>query len=258
MRRWTALVLVLVLGGGALAADVTVDYLGHSCFTIQEAGGPIVMIDPYSSYVPYPALPKAADIVLITHGHVDHDPASFGEFNRVLGDPVYVRKLGSNGRCQEKVPPETWTITDAFETSVVEGNHVNVRGGGQGFVCIYIFEVGGIRFAHVGDLGRTLSDKQVTALSDVDVLFLPVGNQFTLSTSEAMTVIGQLPSLKIAIPMHYRITGITPWPGIQPLSSFTSVAGQTYTVHTIGGSKIVLTPETLPSSTEVWVLDYER
>ena len=40
--------------------ELTIAYLGHSCFTATAADGTIVMIDPYASYVPYPALPKPA------------------------------------------------------------------------------------------------------------------------------------------------------------------------------------------------------
>ena len=258
MRRFLVLGLICLLGVGALAADVTVTYLGHSCFTVQEEGGPTVMMDPYSSFVAYPALPKPADIVLISHDHVDHDPASFGEFDRVTGDPVYVRRLGTNGRCREAISPNDLSVTDGFQIQVIEGDHVNVRGGGAGYVCMYTFDVGGIRFAHLGDLGRTLNDRQIAALSGVDVLFAPVGGAFTLNAQEAMTAIGQIPSLKIAIPMHYRVTGITPWLDIAPLSTFTQYAGSRATVVDKNASSIVISADTLPTSTEIWLMDYER
>jgi len=257
--RWLSIVgLVCVLSGCAMAADVTVSYLGHSCFTIQEEGGPIIMIDSYSTYVPYPALPKPADIVLITHQHVDHDPASFGEFDRVEGNPAFVRLLGPTGRCREQVPPNVWIITDEFKTSAVEGSHENARGGGSGYVCIYIFDVGGIRFAHLGDLGALLTAKQTMALSDVDVPFTPVGRAYTLDAAEAMTVLAQLPSLRIAIPMHYKVAGITPWPDMAPLTEFTTLAELMGTVVDKGTSTVVLSPETLPESTEVWTLEFAK
>ena len=257
MRRLLALCLICLLGVSALAADVTVTYLGHSCFTIQEEGGPIVMLDPYGTYVPYPALPKPADIVLMTHAHIDHCPPCYGE-DRVDGDPIEVFLLDDNGRCREKIPPSAWVITDDFKTSAIEASHVNARGGGQGYVCMFSFEVGGIRFAHLGDLGTLLSAKQMQALSDVDVLFLPVGEQFTLDAAEAMTVIAQVPSAKIVMPMHYKVAGITPWPDMAPLSEFAALAEVMGTVVDKNTSSVVLSADALPATTEIWILDYER
>jgi len=258
MRCFGIFVLTLAFGCGVLAADVTVTYLGHSCFTIQQESGPIVMLDPYGAAIPYPALPVPADIVLITHDHIDHCPSCYGEWDRVEGNPIRVRLLDKDGRCKEKIPPNVWLITEEFKTSAIEGTHENARGGGVGNVCMFSFEIGDIRFAHLGDLGSILNLDQMTALSDVDVLFIPVGRAFTLDAAEAMTVIAQLPSVKIAIPIHYNVPGITPWPDIAPLSDFTNLAELMGTVRNTGQSSIVLTPSALPDATEIWILDYAR
>ncbi len=258
MRRLTLLALLLLIGVAAAAADVTVSYLGHSCFTVQAEGGPIVMLDPYGSYVPYPGLPAPADIVLRTHGHIDHCPECYGEMDRIEGDPVKVYLLDSAGRCREKIPPAAWLITDEFKTSAVEASHVTASGGGQGYVCMFVFDVGGLRFAHLGDLGKILTSTQINALKDVDVLFIPVGGAFTINAAEAMTVLAQLPSVKVAFPMHYFVEGYTPWPDMAPLSDFTTVAGAMKTVRTVGDDTVVLNADTLPDSTEVWVLDFKQ
>ena len=244
----------------AVGVDVHVSYLGHSCFTIQADGGPIVMIDPYASYVPYPALPKPADIVLMTHAHIDHCPPCFGEMDRVEGDPILVHLWDEEGRCREKRPPSSWIITDEFKTSAIEGTHVTASGGGQGWVCMFSFEIGGIRFAHLADLGQVLDAGQMHALSDVDVLFIPVGGAFTLNAAEALTVIAQLPSVSVVLPMHYYVEGITPstWSDMAPLEEFTQVAAVLYEIREIGDSEATMDSDTLPRSTEIWILDYAR
>ena len=258
--RWMVWALLLGLASAAaMAGDVTVSFIGHSCFTIQAEGGPVILIDPYASYVPYPGLPVPADIVLMTHAHVDHCPYCFGENDRVLGEPAIVRLWDANGRCREKLPPGAWVITPEFKLHAIEATHVTLGGGGEGWVCMFRFEVGGIQFAHLGDLGRTLTDAQVAALSGVDVLFIPVGGAFTVSASEAMNVIAQLPLVKVVFPMHYFVAGVTPssWSAMKPLSAFTLLARAMYSVREIDDYQARLNAETLPRSTEVWILDHK-
>ena len=263
MRAKLVLVPLLVLtvlgllGLAVRADDVVVSYLGHSCFTIRTHGGPIVMIDPYATYVPYPGLPVPADIVLITHQHIDHCPWCFGEYDRVEGNPILVYRWDENGRCQQKLPPGNLVITEEFMTQVIEASHVTASGGGQGWVCMFSFEIGGIRFAHLADLGKVLTASQVNALSDVDVLFIPVGGVATIDAEEAMTVIGQLPSVKVVFPMHYFVAGYCPWTDFAPLEDFTDLAESSYTVRTIDNYYVTLDAETLPRSVEVWVLEYK-
>lgn len=257
MRKIIGLVLALLVGVATLAGEVAVSYLGHSCFTIQAEDGPIIMIDPYGSYVPYPALPKPADVVLRTHGHVDHCPACYGEQDRIEGDPIKVYLLDDNGRCRQKLPPNSWVITPEFKTHAIEASHVTLSGGGAGWVCMFSFEIDGIKFAHLGDLGRPLNTTQIAALSDVDVLFVPVGGAYTINAAEAMTVIGQLPSVRVVFPMHYYVDGITPWPDMAPLSDFADLAEAEYMVRTIEDFSTTLNADTLPRSVEVWILDYE-
>ena len=239
------------------SADVTVSYLGHSCFTLRADDGPVILLDPYGSYVEYPGLPVPADIVLMTHAHIDHCPDCYGETDRVEGDPIKVFLLDDDGRCREKIPPASWMITPAFKTHAIEGNHVTKSGGGQGWVCMFSFELGGLQFAHLGDLGRTLSAAQIDALENVDVLFIPVGGEFTLDAIEAMTVISQLPSVKVVLPMHYYVEGHTPWTSMAPLDPFVALAEEEYTVREFEDFSVELSPETIPRSVEVWVLEYK-
>jgi len=260
VSRRVILAAALLAAGCACAVvggEVAVSFLGHSCFTIQAAGEPVVLIDPYATYVPYPGLPVAADIVLMTHRHIDHCPYCYGETDRVDGDPMLVHLWDDAGRCREKIPPAAWVITPEFKTHAIEATHVTESGGGQGWVCIFSFEVDGIRFAHFGDIGRTLTEAQIEALDGVEVIFLPVGGSFTIDPAEAMTVIGQLPSVRIAFPMHFGVAGITPWPTIAPLEDFTTLAGATYTVRRFDGYTVELDDETLPRSVEIWVLPHK-
>ena len=165
----TGLAFGLWLSGWA--EKVTLTYLRHSCFTLQAGGGPILMIDPYGTPTRCPALPKPADVVLITHGHIDHCPWCYGEKDRVLGTPILVWPFDEQGRVKEG----RWRLADWLTVDFVEATHVTKDGRGEGLVCLFAFDLGGIRFAHLGDLGRPLTEDQIEALGSVQVLMIPVG-----------------------------------------------------------------------------------
>jgi L-ascorbate metabolism protein UlaG (beta-lactamase superfamily) len=256
MRTVSLVVCGLVLWGIlAVGGPVTVTYYGHSCFTLQADGAETVMLDPYGSYVPYPGLPAAADIVLMTHGHVDHCPVCHREMDRVLGEnPFYFLALENDGSARDG----RYNLADRIRVEVIPASHVNARGGGAGEVGILRFEYEGITFAHLGDLGTLLDADQMADLDDVEVAFLPVGTRFTLSPAEAMTVLAQLPSVKIVFPIHYYVGGITPvgWAGMTTLAEFTTLAETMNPVIEIDDDSVTFDAEDLPDTTEIWVLDY--
>lgn len=89
----------------------------------------------------------------------------------MTGDPIVVWPFGQDGRVREG----RWRITQGVTVNSVEASHVTAGGGGQGLMCLFSFELGGVHFAHLGDVGTTLTESQIQALGDVEVLFIPVG-----------------------------------------------------------------------------------
>lgn len=251
MRRLVVAGAMSLMVFPLIAGDVAVGYLGHSCFTIQGETGPIVLIDPYATYVPYPALPKPADVVLVTHGHIDHCPYCFGESNRVLGNPIVVWPFDKSNRVREG----TWRITEELTVRFVEATHVTVDGGGEGLVCLFVFTLGGVRFAHLGDLGRTLTDAQAAALAGVQVMFVPVGGAYTLNAAEAIQVVKQLPSVRVVVPMHYFVAGYCPWPAMAGVDAFLGLAkAEGWEVRDLETAEVAMSQESLPANREVWVM----
>jgi L-ascorbate metabolism protein UlaG (beta-lactamase superfamily) len=112
--------------------ELTIAYLGHSCFTITATDGTIVMIDPYDEYLPYPALPKPADVLLVTHEHVDHNAV-----DRVEGHPTIVRGLDNKGNVVEKEQ-----TVEAIPIKSIAASH----GPGRGNTALFVFVVDGVHF----------------------------------------------------------------------------------------------------------------
>ena len=200
-----------------------------------------------------PALPKPADVVLITHGHIDHCPWCYGEKDRVLGTPILVWPFDEQGRVKEG----RWRLADWLTVDFVEATHVTKDGHGEGLVCLFAFDLGGIRFAHLGDLGRPLTEDQIEALGSVQVLMIPVGGYFTIDAAEAIQVIKQLPTVRVMLPMHYYVEGYCPWKEMAPIDGFLHlVRAEGWPIRRFDSASVVLSLDVLPDSVEVWVLPF--
>ena len=112
---------------------------------------------------------------------------------------------------------------------------------------IYMFSMNDISFCHLGDLGHELDENTVQQIGDVDVLFIPVGGNFTIDANKAWDVIDGVKP-KIVVPMHYKIGGLSlPVAGIDPFLE----KNEYKVIHV--GSEIDIEKEDLPEDPEVWV-----
>ncbi len=146
-----------------------------------------LIIDPFDETTG-PRVPKLeADILLITHDHHDHN-----NIKGVLGNYFLVTSPGE------------YEIKDTFIQGV-SAFHDSVSGKEKGEVTIYIIEAEGLRICHLGDLGqKELTEDQVEKIGNIDILIIPVGGVYTISSKEAAKIISQIEP-KIVIPMHYQI-----------------------------------------------------
>ena len=67
----------------------------------------------------------------------------------------------------------------------------------------FVFDLGALCIAHLGDLSQKLNDQQIKAFGKVDVALTPIGGRRTMDPQLAREVLAQLKP-KIAIPMHHR------------------------------------------------------
>jgi len=159
-------------------------WLGHSCFELTLPGGTIVT-DPYDDTVGYPPLRVRADAVLSSHGHFDHNC-----FDAVSGDPLILNTEGVHEACGARI-----TAVPAF--------HDDARGAKRGRNLIHLIEAEGLRLAHLGDLGHLPdTDEQRAALSDLDVMLVPIGGHFTIDTPTAVELIETFRP-RCALAMHF-------------------------------------------------------
>jgi L-ascorbate metabolism protein UlaG (beta-lactamase superfamily) len=173
-----------------------VEWYGQSAFRLAASQATVV-IDPFDDLsglrsrgvqFDYPAIEGvSADLLLVTHEHVDHNGVEV-----VAGDPVILRSTA--GR-------HSSPIGDVIG---VASEHDEVAGTERGPNTIFAFELDGLRVCHFGDFGQgALREEQGEAIGRVDLLFLPVGGGPTLGAEQAAAIVDRI-SPRWVVPMHYR------------------------------------------------------
>ena len=208
-----AMLLALPAPARAAAPAGKLTWYGQACFLLETAAGTRILMDPFSKGIGY-EVPQGfkADIVTISHEHADHNNVGF-----VVGKPRVIRGLTADkkgwARVDEKVKDVSIRSVGVY--------HDDQRGAARGLDTVFIFEVGGVRIAHLGDLGHVLNDDQLTAIGAVDVLLVPVGGRFTIDGLAATRVVEQLRPRIMVIPMHYKTEAVTIK---RPVASATALA----------------------------------
>jgi len=210
-----------------------ITWIGHACFLLEGTQSS-VLTDPFAEDVPYVLGDVAPDLVTISHDHFDHNAAS-----RVGGSPTIIR---SSGACEH---------ADVGLLGI-PSFHDDVQGADRGDNTIFRISLDGLELAHLGDLGTPLTAEQLHALDGVQVLLIPVGGTYTIDAQQAADLVASLPSLRVVIPMHFKTEPIADWP-IDTVDRFAQTMDN---VRPIGTSQVEVTRETLPASTEVWILNH--
>jgi L-ascorbate metabolism protein UlaG (beta-lactamase superfamily) len=173
-----------------------VEWFGQSAFRL-EAGEATVVIDPFGDVSAladrglqwdYPPIEGVtADLVLVTHEHLDHNGIEV-----VGGSPEVLRSTA--GKLESPIG----------EVVAVASEHDAAAGTQRGPNTIFVFSLDGLRVAHFGDFGQSaLRDEQAEAIGDVDLLFLPVGGGPTIGAEQAARIARRLGASWV-VPMHYR------------------------------------------------------
>ncbi len=82
--------------------------------------------------------------------------------------------------------------------------HDNVQGAKYGTNTVYSLNMEGINLCHLGCLGHALTEKQVAAIGNCDILFIPVGGDRTLDAKQAASLISEIEP-RVVIPTHYKV-----------------------------------------------------
>jgi L-ascorbate metabolism protein UlaG (beta-lactamase superfamily) len=209
-----------------------IKYIGHACFLLETSGGTRIITDPYEpgsfdGAVKYKPVGEGADIVLVSHGHADHNYTA-----SVSGNPRIVEQAGSYN-------------IEGISILGVSTYHDMSGGSERGTNIIFRMMTDGIAVCHMGDIGHTLDEATARQLRPVDILMMPVGGFFTVGSDEADSLINSL-TPGLVIPMHFKTEGVD-FP-IAPVDEFLSGRKEVLWEE---GSEVEVTAGNLPEGVMV-------
>ncbi len=178
--------------------NMTISWYGHSCFRIEAKEGPStgsgqvsILIDPFSKDIGLRPPKIKDDIILVSHQHYDHnntDDANPEAF--IISTPGEFEKRG-------------------VMIKGILSYHDKTEGRERGINTIYVIKSEDINICHLGDFGQDqITNEQIEAIGDVDILMIPVGGNYTINAKEAVDVISHIEP-KIIVPMHFKLPGLT-------------------------------------------------
>lgn len=178
--------------------------IGHAKFLIEMENGLRIVTDPYDETCGYPVTPVPADVVLVSHGHHDHNAVS-----TIPGSPRIIDR------------PGVYELEDGLTIAALEAFHDDAQGTKRGKTLLFSIRAEGLNAIHLGDLGHLPTPDQQSLLGNADILMTPVGGFYTIDASQAKETAARLKA-RVILPMHYKTRANADWP-IAPVEAFTSL-----------------------------------
>ncbi len=196
-----------------------ITWLGHATVLIQTPKGTTILIDPFIEHNPkYPKgfkLPDTIDLLLLTHGHMDHiadavpvakkhGPAVFGMVELIGWLDQHgldeKKSTGMNIGGSHRHADVTLTLTEARHSSgISDGDNTIYGGDPAGFVIA--IDNGPVLY-HAGDTG-VFSDMQlIRELHHPTIAMLPIGDHYTMGP-KAAALAAKFLGAKTILPIHF-------------------------------------------------------
>ncbi len=212
--------------------SIHVEWLGHASFKITGADGTTILIDPFDDSIGYRIPDYSCDILLISHDHFDHNAEQF-----VTSSHVTVKKAGHH-------------TVDGHKIDAKQFFHDEAQGKKRGTTLAFRFDVDGVKFAHLGDMGAVPTKAEMEFFKGVNCMMIPVGGYFTIDANQATKIVNEIKPAYV-FPMHYKTRVVT-----LPIGNVEDFLKGKSDILRIGDTRFTIDPENLPSRPNVVVLDF--
>jgi L-ascorbate metabolism protein UlaG (beta-lactamase superfamily) len=208
---------------------MNITWLGHGTFEFEWGSGKRLIADPWTENPKYPKDHKieSLDLMIISHGHFDHIhdavplakkfhpkiAAIFEIANWLESKGVKTASPMNKGGTQkffEGADQVEVTMTHAVHScGILDDGKIIYGGEAAGFVLRF---ADGRAIYFAGDTNVFTDMQLIRDLYKPDLVFLPVGDLFTMGPREAAAACGLLAAKKV-IPMHFgTFPGLTGTP----------------------------------------------
>lgn len=192
-----------------------ISYHGHSVVRIETDSHKII-IDPFITGNPKCDLDPDkvdVDVILLTHGHNDHVGDTMRIADRIGAEivalnelAVYLGKKGYNAHGMNIGGAYDFDFgrvkfTQAFHSSSYEEEdgtfiYTGMPGG-------ILLTIDGKTIYHAGDTSLFSDMKLIGEMNDIDLAFLPIGDNFTMGPDDALIAADWIKA-DIVVPVHYN------------------------------------------------------
>lgn len=193
-----------------------VKYYGHSCFSVH-IGGKTILFDPFISFN---ELAKQVDVsaiktdyIFLSHAHQDHtaDALEIAKNNNAKIVGIWEVAQWFNNQNYSNTHAMNlggfWDF-DFGTVQMVKAVHSSSFPDGTygGHPAGFVISDGNKTFYYSGDTALTLDMQLIPMRHSIDFAFLPIGNNFTMDVTDAITAANFIKCNHI-IGMHYDTFG---------------------------------------------------